>query len=261
MGGSLRPLSIRRLNMEILGHNIAALVKRTFNGTLADNILGLSAETAYSFFFGFFPLLLFAAPLLSLFGNKQQIFNSLLARVSSQIPPDALALVKQVLRDIVFTKNATGLMSIGAILSLWAGAGMFSSLMYALNVAYNVKESRPWWKQKPVVEAKAHRHRLYYYCHRDAMGVDARIGRWGAAGQLDSGAAAPKPVWSCSMGHSAICDRVSSGGPVCLDDLPDTSRPSYPSVDDSPGICFRGGVLGYLHVCVQVIRNSLWLVQ
>jgi membrane protein len=141
--------------MEVLGRNIGVLVKKTVSETLDDNLLGLSAETAYSFFFGLFPLMLFAAPLLSLFGNRQQIFDAVLARLSPSVPPDALALVEQVLRDVVFTKNAPGLISIGAVLSLWAGAGMFGSLISALNVAYDVKESRPWWKQKLIAIACA----------------------------------------------------------------------------------------------------------
>ena len=139
--------------MELFHPDIGVIVKRTVSHTFSDNLLGLAAETAYNFFFGIFPLLLFAAPLLSLFGNRQQIFDAILVRLSSHIPPDALTLLEKVLRDIVFVKNAPGLISVGAILALWAGAGMFSSLMSALDVAYDVQESRPWWKQKVIAIA------------------------------------------------------------------------------------------------------------
>jgi len=134
--------------MKLLNHDIGALAKKTASEVLDDNILGLSAETAYNFFFGLFPLLLFAGPLISLIGDRVEIFNSILMWMAPSIPPEAFALVQGVLRDVVFTKNAPGLMSLGALLALWAGAGMFSSLMSALNAAYDVTESRPWWRQK-----------------------------------------------------------------------------------------------------------------
>ena len=134
--------------MTIFGYDIVALGKKTAHEVLDDNILGLSAETAYSFFFGLFPLFLFAAPIVSLFGNREKIFQEILAGIAPNIPADAFKLVEGVLRDVVFTKNAPGLISIGAVLALYAGAGMFSTMMTALNAAYGVKETRPWWRQK-----------------------------------------------------------------------------------------------------------------
>jgi membrane protein len=134
--------------MKLLNHDVRVLAKKTASEVLDDNILGLSAETAYNFFFGLFPLLLFAGPLLSLVGDREALFNDILGRLAPSMPLDAFLLVQGVLRDVVFTKNAPGLMSLGALLALWAGAGMFSSLMSALNTAYDVSESRPWWRQK-----------------------------------------------------------------------------------------------------------------
>lgn len=136
------------MHLEIAGRDVVALAKKTLSEILDDNVLGLSAETAYSFFFGLFPAFLFAAPLLSLAGNKQQLFEEIFAWLAGALPPSALNLVEGVLRDVVFARSAPGLMSIGAVLSLYAGAGMFSSLMSALNDAYDVHDSRPWWEQK-----------------------------------------------------------------------------------------------------------------
>lgn len=136
------------MRIEIAGRDVVVLARKTLSEILDDNVLGLSAETAYNFFFGLFPAFLFAAPLLSLIGNKQQLFDELFVWLGGALPADAFALVEGVLRDVVFAKNAPGLMSLGAVLSLYAGAGMFSSLMGALNDAYDVHDTRPWWKQK-----------------------------------------------------------------------------------------------------------------
>ena len=39
-------------------------------------------------------------------------------------------------------------MSAGILLVIWAGSNVFGSLTGALNHAYDVQETRPWWRQK-----------------------------------------------------------------------------------------------------------------
>lgn len=136
------------MKLQIGGRDVVVLAKKTLREIMDDNILGLSAETAYSFFFGLFPTFLFAAPLVSLVGQKQHLYDQLSAWLASSLPPDAFTLTRGVLHDVIFAKSAPGLISVGAILALYAGAGMFSSLMSALNVAYDARDARPWWEQK-----------------------------------------------------------------------------------------------------------------
>ncbi|MBA3644595.1 MAG: YihY/virulence factor BrkB family protein [Gemmatimonadaceae bacterium] len=134
--------------MLILGYRPGLLFKKTIRETLDDNILGLSAQTAYNFLFSLFPLLLFLAPLLSLAGNKQAMMNALMARFSETLPPKAYELFAGVVKDVVFSKNAPGLMSVGALLAAYSGSNIFTTYMDALNVAYEVKDTRSWWKKK-----------------------------------------------------------------------------------------------------------------
>jgi len=134
--------------MVVLGYRVGPLVTRTFKEVLADNLLGLSAQTAYYFFFSLFPLLLFLAPLLSLVGNKQETFGLVANQLQSVVPSEGWGLIAGVIRDVVYAKNAPGLMSVGALLAIWAGSNVFSALIDALNRAYDVDETRPWWKTK-----------------------------------------------------------------------------------------------------------------
>ena len=134
--------------MELLGYKVGSLVKRTLKETLDDNLLGLSAQTAYYFFFSLFPFLLFLAPVLSLVGNKQDTFNRFAGQLQQVVPNEGWSLIGSVIKDVVFAENAPGLMSIGALLAIWAGSNVFSALIDALNAAYDVQESRPWWKKK-----------------------------------------------------------------------------------------------------------------
>ena len=130
------------------GFNVVPLVKKTVNEIGEDRVPTLAAETAYYFFFSLFPLLLFLTPLLGLVGNGQQLMESLLGRLSTTMPADTLALVRRVLGEIITSSGNAGVMSVGALLAAWSGSNIFGALMDALNVAYDVSETRPWWKKQ-----------------------------------------------------------------------------------------------------------------
>jgi membrane protein len=135
--------------MVIKGFHVGHLLKEVGKAIWADNILTIAAAVAYNFFFSLFPLLLFAAPLLSLVGNKQQLFNWILEQLAGSVPPAAYQMLAGVARDVVFAPNAPGLVSIGAVLTAYSASNIFGSLMGALNIAYHVKnDRRPWWKQR-----------------------------------------------------------------------------------------------------------------
>jgi len=133
--------------MVIKGYNVVPLVKKTFKEIGKDRIPSLAAETAYYFFFSLFPLLLFLTPLLGLLGNGQELMEALLARLATTIPADALSLLRRTLTEIVSASGGAGIMSLGALLAGWSGSSIFGTLMDALNIAYDVSETRPLWKR------------------------------------------------------------------------------------------------------------------
>jgi len=134
--------------MIIMGFNLVPLVKKTVKEIGDDHIPSLAAETAYYFFFSLFPLLLFLTPLLGLVGNGQQLMESLLTRLATTIPADALSLLRRTLSEIITASGGAGVMSVGALLAGWSGSSIFGALMDSLNIAYDVSESRPWWKRQ-----------------------------------------------------------------------------------------------------------------
>jgi membrane protein len=134
--------------MVILGYRVSELIKRTISETNEDNVLGISAQVAYNFFFSLFPLLLFIAPMLSLLGDKRKLVSDLLTRLSTVVPSDAFSLLSKVVNDVVFASNAPGLISIGGLLAAWSGSNIFTTFEDALNTAYDVKDERPWWKKR-----------------------------------------------------------------------------------------------------------------
>ena len=135
------------------GYRVGPLLKKSGREVLDDGVLGLAAQTAYYFFFSLFPLLLFVAPLAGVLGNKQENFALLMNQLRAAVPAEAYALVQGVVSEVVLSESAPGVMSVGALLALWAGSNIFSALMDALNTAYGVKETRPFWKRKLIAVA------------------------------------------------------------------------------------------------------------
>jgi membrane protein len=74
---------------------------------------------------------------------QELIFDGL-ARV---VPQEAVKLVRETLADIVNHRSGS-LASLGLIGALWSASSGVASLMDALNIAYDLEESRPFWKRR-----------------------------------------------------------------------------------------------------------------
>ncbi len=133
--------------MRIGGIAVWPLLKKVGRSIRATDVLGLAAQTAYFFFFSLFPIFLFATPLLSIFGDKRTTVNLIMAQAARVVPGDAYRLIAAVVNEVVFAKDAPGIISVGALLTLWAGSNVFSALTDALNHAFGAQDTRRWWKK------------------------------------------------------------------------------------------------------------------
>ena len=67
--------------------------------------------------------------------------NEILGAVGDNLPPDVAAQIQPQLEQVL-GQTRPGLLSIGALLALWAATSGISSLMGAMNKAYDVDETR-----------------------------------------------------------------------------------------------------------------------
>jgi membrane protein len=58
-----------------------------------------------------------------------------------------MVFVKGLLQSLI-TPYAGRILSFGILSYLWAASGTFTALIDALNIAYDVKTARPWWRDK-----------------------------------------------------------------------------------------------------------------
>jgi membrane protein len=121
---------------------------RTYEGVQRKHTLQMAAGLSYYFVMSLFPLLIvFAATVASL--PVPNLFDQALGLASRFMPHESMGLIKAVLRQVI-TPHRGKFMSFGIIGTIWAASGGFSSMMEALNVAYDVPESRPFWKTRPL---------------------------------------------------------------------------------------------------------------
>lgn len=112
------------------------------------HVFVLAAGLSYYFVMALFPALILFAALVA-YLPIPDLFNQALEILGHFIPPDSMGLVRKIVADVISPGRGTFL-SFGIIGTLWATSGGFSAMMDALNVSYDVPETRPFWKTRPL---------------------------------------------------------------------------------------------------------------
>lgn len=111
-----------------------------------DEILGRSAQLSYYFLLALFPLLLFLITLFGYFdGAGSHLRHKLLSYLGDVMPSSASQLVIDTI-DQVTAARGGGKLSFGLLAAIWAASSGMNALGQSLNAAYDVRETRPWWK-------------------------------------------------------------------------------------------------------------------
>lgn len=114
------------------------------------DIFGRAAQLSYYFLLALFPLLLFLMSLLGYFAQAgSDLRTKLLTYLATVMPYSAVTLVRSTL-DEISKSTGGGKISIGILAALWAASNGMGAISDTLNVAYGVKERRPWWKVRLV---------------------------------------------------------------------------------------------------------------
>lgn len=124
-----------------------AVIKEAGKDFFDDDMTTYASALAYQVFFSLFPFIIFLVALLG-FLNLTSFFEWLREQAQLMMPQQAMAQVNQVIDDLQEQKG--GLLSFGVIVAIWSASAAVRATMNALNVAYDIKESRPAWKLYPL---------------------------------------------------------------------------------------------------------------
>jgi len=124
------------------------LAKRVWKEIQEDEVFGRAAELSYYFLLALFPFLIFLTSVIGLVlgsgtGTRDALFDYL-ARV---MPPSAFQLISSTMLE-VSSVSGGGKLSFGILAALWAASNGLGGITTSLNTAYDIKESRPWWKHR-----------------------------------------------------------------------------------------------------------------
>ena len=127
------------------------LVREVINKADRDRLLGLAAESAFFAVLTLFPALLVVAAVLGQLGNVIGASNAVrvedavidfLDRLLTDTASGAIATVRDLFR------LGTNTLTIATLLALASLSTAFSTLVNTVNIAYDVPETRGWWRRR-----------------------------------------------------------------------------------------------------------------
>jgi membrane protein len=127
------------------------LIRRTVKDSIQDDVAGIAAQLSYYFFLALFPALLFLVALASFF-PLYNVNDELLRVLGPVAPREVLTLLQEQLTHLSNSGDG-GLLSIGLLMALWSSSAAMVSIIDAMNRAYDIEDSRPWWKRRLVAIA------------------------------------------------------------------------------------------------------------
>ncbi len=164
-----------------LAHGVAA-------GVFEHQSTGSAAQIAYFLLFATFPFLLTLASLLA-FLPIPGLMEWLLRLLGEVVPPAAVDLMRNSVERLV-TRQRSGLLSAGIVVSVWAAANAVESFMQALNRVYGLREHRPFWKTRGIAILLAVGVSLFTVLGLIALWFGSQVSHWWAG----RGGLGPLPV-------------------------------------------------------------------
>ena len=127
-------------------------LKATVKEFMRDDALGLAAQLAFYLVLAIFPFILFCVAILDAFSSTSpQFVTELFDYLRRLLPAPVFGLIHTYTENTLRNEDtAPGLLSVGILGTIWAASGAFAALINALNRAYDVQETRPFWKVRGI---------------------------------------------------------------------------------------------------------------
>jgi membrane protein len=129
--------------------SLKTFFKRLYEEYENDAVADSAAALSYYFVFALFPFLFFLTTLTAFVPYVRQSVDTILARAHAILPEQAVALVETHLRGLV-ERPRPRLLTLGLLATLYSASRGVDALRKTLNLAYDVKESRKWWRTELV---------------------------------------------------------------------------------------------------------------
>ncbi len=129
-------MNVLRRTCEVTRRLVAALRK--------DTVTDTSAQLSYYFLFALFPFLFFLATLMAYLPLEDAV-EEMLARLAEFMPAAAFELIAGHLTRLI-EQPRPNLLTLGLLTTLWTASRGVDAFRKALNLAYDVSETRALWR-------------------------------------------------------------------------------------------------------------------
>jgi membrane protein len=120
-------------------------LKGSFSAFMRDDCMGLSQQIAYSSLLAFFPAVAFLIGALSLF----HLFDDVKQLLDPIAPNGVITFIDNLQQDSKNGASAAAFV-LGFFGAVWAASGAMGTIMKAVNRAYELQETRPFWKSRVI---------------------------------------------------------------------------------------------------------------
>lgn len=178
---------------------------RAYRDVLKNHTMAFAAGLSYYFVLSLFPLLIALAAVVG-YLPIPHLFSHILDVMARVVPPDSMGLVRKIVASVISPSKGK-LLTVGLIGTLWSASSGFASMIEALNVAYDVPETRPYWKTRSLAFLLTFLIGLLMVIALSVLIVGPTFGSW-LANKVDLGPEFvivwPYLRWGVSIGFTVL---------------------------------------------------------
>ena len=111
-----------------------------------NHTMAFAAALAYYFVLALFPFLIFLSAVVAHL-PLPDFFSQVMGLIARVVPAASMGPLRKLMKDTVLSTHSR-LLTFGILFTLWSASSGFTALIDALNTAYDVPETRHYWKTR-----------------------------------------------------------------------------------------------------------------
>jgi membrane protein len=138
-------LNLREFSSDLRSVLGPGVLRRVGRKVLDDDCPGLAGQLAYFTLFSMFPFLLSLVALAGLvIDDPATLLKTLTERMQGFLPGDAVGLLEGYI-DLTLRNADPSVLVFAVLATFWSGWAAADAIVKAVNRAYQLQETRPWW--------------------------------------------------------------------------------------------------------------------
>ncbi|HEV2399345.1 MAG TPA: YihY/virulence factor BrkB family protein [Candidatus Sulfotelmatobacter sp.] len=111
-----------------------------------NHTMAFAASLSYYFVVALFPFLIFLSAVVA-YLPVPDFFSQVMGLIARVVPAANMGPLRNLVKDTVLSRHSR-LLTFGILFTLWSASSGFTALIDALNTAYDVSETRRYWKTR-----------------------------------------------------------------------------------------------------------------